>query len=132
MKELDYSFEFLEQDFVRSKVYVYKDGTIEVKNFSNDPIECAFGKNEKPTMKDLEIFLEERCFPRTRFNVKEVLRDGDLDFYDPYSIVRKTHGAFTDETFWIRFNDEPELVWEDVNPRKRIARLSNNNHSVKN
>lgn len=124
MKELNYSFEYLEQDCVRTKVKVYKDKTIEVENFSKDPIECAFGRNERPAISDLEKFFEERCFPKSRYNLKEVLRAGNLDFYDPYSIVRKTHGAFTDETFWIRFDDEPNLVWQDVNPRENINRIS--------
>ena len=49
--------------------------SVEIKNFSQSPVYCAFGVNESPTFKDYEEFLESRCFPRSRDKMKIILRD---------------------------------------------------------
>lgn len=44
-----------------------------------------------------------------------------LDCYDPFQIVKITHGAMVDDVFWIRFEGE-DLTWNDVNPRAHLDR----------
>ena len=48
---------------------------IRIKNFTKINIYRAFGVNENPNWKDYLEFLEDRCVPRTRYNIKEILRD---------------------------------------------------------
>ena len=62
---------------------------ISIKNYTTNILLRAFGKNEHPTYKDYEDFLESRCFPRQRDKMKLILKDLDLPFYDPMMIIRK-------------------------------------------
>lgn len=75
---------------------------IKIKNFSKNPIFCAFGVITSPSFKDYEEFLESRCFPRTRDKMKLILRDLDLPFYDSFLIIQKTHGKMAEDDFWIK------------------------------
>ena len=78
---------------------------IMIKNFTNNILYKAFGKNENPTYKDYEEFLKSRCFPETRDKLKLVLEDLNLPFYDPYLIVEKTEGRMAEDDFWIKIEE---------------------------
>lgn len=50
----------------------------------------------------LEIFgTDYRCFPRSRANLKEILRDIGVDSYDPLQIIEKTDGRMAEDKQWI-------------------------------
>lgn len=83
----------------------YANNMVKIENYSDFPLELAFGVNTNPTMKDFEDFLEDRCFPRTRDNMKLHLRELGLDYYDPYAICRKTNGRLEGDNFSIEFVD---------------------------
>ena len=51
-------------------------------------------------------FFEERSFERGRGDIKNILKSLNIDYYDPYQIVQKTHGTLWDDYYWIRFNEE--------------------------
>lgn len=72
-----------------------------VKNFTDDVILRPFGVNENPTYKDLEDFMESRCFPRTRGNCRELLEKIGLDNYDPFEIVKINHGNCKEDNLYI-------------------------------
>ena len=76
--------------------------TVEIKNYTNNLMFRAFGKNEQPTYKDYEEFLRSRCFPETRDKLKLVLADLNLPFYDPFLIIQKTEGRMAEDDFWIK------------------------------
>lgn len=76
---------------------------IRIKNFIDINIFRAFGVNENPSWKDYLEFLEDRCVPRTRYNIKEILRDLGLDCYDVEEYVKKTHARSHDDRQWISF-----------------------------
>ena len=107
--------------------YMYKDipctrieinsGKISIENYTNDVVNCAFGFFKNPTMEQLHDFLEDRCFPEARFNKRQLLNDVNLDYYDPFQIIKLTHGAMSDDLYWIKFENE-NIKWDDVNPRK--------------
>ena len=78
---------------------------IKIKNFVQDPVFCAFGRNENPDYKDYEEFLESRCFPRTRDKMKIMLEELNLPFYDPFLIVQKTEGRMAEDDFWIQIEE---------------------------
>lgn len=111
-----YSFDFLYKDTLCATVHVYKDGIVEVDNYAKDVLDLPFGvKTKGITGEDLAAFLEWRCVPRGRANIRQLLDDMGLQFYNPIDIVRKTHGVMCDDMYWIRFSGE-RLCWNDVNP----------------
>lgn len=81
-------------DFKKQKIAAY--------NETDNVIHRAFGIKVKPTWEDFEEFLEERCFPRTRDHMRLILKDLELDFYDPLSIVEKTKGRMAEDLQWIK------------------------------
>lgn len=75
---------------------------VEIRNYTNDLLFRAFGKEAHPSFEQYEEFLEERCFPRSRDKMKLILRELDLSFYDPMLIIEKTQGRMAEDDFWIR------------------------------
>lgn len=75
---------------------------VRIYNITNQYMLRAFGREERPTFKDYEAFLESRCFPRSRDKMKLVLKDLGLPFYDPLMIIEKTQGRMAEDNFWIK------------------------------
>jgi len=78
---------------------------VKIKNYANNIMYRAFGKNNNPTFSDYEEFLKSRCFPETRDKLKLVLEDLNLPFYDPFLIIKKTEGRMAEDDFWIRIEE---------------------------
>ena len=78
---------------------------VKIKNYANNIMYRAFGKNDNPTFSDYEEFLKSRCFPETRDKLKLVLEDLNLPFYDPFLIIKKTEGRMAEDDFWIRIEE---------------------------
>lgn len=115
-----YSFDFMHKDECCARVDMFNDGTVETTNYASCVLDLPFGvKTEGITERDLDEFLEWRCVPKTRFNIREILDSMGLQFYEPYEIVRVTHGVMCDDTYWVRFEGE-SLSWSDVNPLLKI------------
>ncbi len=81
-------------DFKHKKIYV--------TNKTDKILLRAFGVVAEPTWDDFLEFLESRCFPRTRAGLKDILRDLDLDSYDPLQIIEKTQGRMAEDHQWIQ------------------------------
>ena len=86
----------IDVDFLNQKVIV--------QNRTKDVLHRAFGVVEEPTWEDLELFLKDRCFPATRGNAKDILKDLQLTSYDPLQIVEKTRGRMAEDDMWLKFN----------------------------
>ena len=103
-KGFDMTLYYKNRDRITTKIDVdYKTNTVKIENYSDFPLELAFGVNEHPTIQDFEDFLESRCFPRTRDMMKLHLQELGLDYYDPYEICKKTHGRLEGDYFSIEF-----------------------------
>ena len=95
-------------------------GTPYVTNYIDD-----FNKQFSPTMEghisleELERWLKWRTFPSTRVNAKQLLASLDMQAYNRWGIVRKTHGVMADDEIWLRFKGE-ELKHRDVCLRKEL------------
>ncbi len=76
---------------------------IKIQNYTDDVLHRAFGANECPTWEDFRVFLKDRCFPQTRGNAKELLRELGLQNYDPLQIVEKTRGRTAEDDLHLRF-----------------------------
>lgn len=75
---------------------------VRIRNYTDNLLYRAFGRNEHPTYKDYEEFLESRCFPAGRDKMKIMLKQYDLPFYDPFLIIEKTEGRMAEDDFWIK------------------------------
>ena len=80
---------------------------IAIKNRTDDILHRAFGVVEEPTWQQFQEFLADRCFPETRGNLKSVLKDLELDSYDPLQILEKTRGRTADDNLWLKFKYYP-------------------------
>ena len=72
---------------------------VAIKNYNNNMMYRAFGRNEHPTFADYEEFLRSRCFPEERDKMKLMLRE-----LDPLMIIEKTEGRMAEDDFWIRID----------------------------
>ena len=81
-------------DFLHEKILI--------KNETDELLYRAFGVKEKPAWEDFLYLLEDRCVPRTRFGMKEILKDYGLDFYDPLAIIEKTGGHMAEDHQWMK------------------------------
>lgn len=89
----------IDVDFMHKKVYV--------ENQTDNILHRAFGVVKDPDWERFEEFLESRCFPRSRANLKEILRDIGVDSYDPLQIIEKTGGRMAEDKQWI------EIIYYD-------------------
>ncbi len=80
----------------------FKHEKIEVVNTTDNLIHRAFGIKAKPDWEDFQDFLESRCFPKSRDQLRLILEDLDLDFYDPLMIIEKTKGRMAEDYQWLK------------------------------
>lgn len=90
----------IDVDFMNEKVMI--------KNRTDDILYRAFGVVENPTWQQFQEFLEDRCFPKTRGNMKAVLKELGIDSYDPLQIVERTRGRTADDNLWLKFKYFPQ------------------------
>ena len=67
----------------------------------------------------LNDWFESRCFLRSRADKDILLREMGLKEYNPFHIVKIFKGAMFEDYYWVKFNGEEHLTWEDVNPRNQ-------------
>lgn len=109
----NFSFDYLLKVRVLAKVTVQGEN-VYVENYIDDIIDRPFGKKERNLyLADLERLFEYRCLPKSRANVYQVL-EGKFLGYNRYAIIRETHGIMVDDYYWLRFDDEKDLCWDDV------------------
>lgn len=73
---------------------------------------------DKITLDAISDFCESRLEPRTRVNIKEILRRKYklLDYF-PIAMCRKFNGATFTDHIWLKFENDEGLRWKDVNPK---------------
>lgn len=91
---------------------------VSIQNKTDDILHRAFGVLEQPTWNDFENFLWDRCFPQTRGNCNELLRNLGLTDYDPLQIVEKTKGRLADDEMWLRLRylSRKDIAYQTVTP----------------
>lgn len=87
-----------------TRMYVnFKEEKIKIKNYTDKLLFRAFGVVENPTWQDFEFFLDDRVFPRSRGDAKDLLKALDLPFYDPLCIAEKTKGRVAEDPQYLEF-----------------------------
>ena len=107
----DYTFEVYWKDEITARVYV-KGGRVTVSRYVEHPLKQLFA-DKNMTRYQLNKILELRCWDRNRADIDEILRHLGLKYYNPYEIVRKTHGVSYNDYIWFRFPGE-KLTSKDV------------------
>lgn len=80
----------------------YRNEIVKVKNYVDNIYYKPFGRNDNPTIKDFDEFLESRCVPKERADLKLYLREIGVPFYDPLMIIEKTQGRCNEDNFSLR------------------------------
>ncbi len=97
-------------------IFDYKTKTVSVENYTDKMQLRPFGINETPSFDDFEYFLESRCMPKTRHDLKFILKELDLPCWDPWVLIRFNHGLQYEDYGWIRMEGE-EVNYEDIKIR---------------
>lgn len=97
-------FEFYDSETLCTTIVAdFTDETLSVKNAAVHIVKTAFGKNEAPTFKDLQDFLEERCVPKSRSGIREYLETIGVETYEPFEIIKKTNGRMAEDDQWLKW-----------------------------
>lgn len=102
---IDYTvrMDFMCEDECCTQILVdFAHEKIAIRNTTDNIMLRAFGIKRNPTWEDFQEFLEDRCFPRMRDNLKLILQDLELDFYDPFYIIEKTKGRMGEDMQWLK------------------------------
>lgn len=86
-----------------------------IKRYSEDVGKQPFG-GKRLNLERVYEFLENRWFESGRPDLAQQLEYLGLSEYNPWEIVKRTHGVMFEDFIWIRFEGET-LVWEDVKIR---------------
>lgn len=109
-------FDFMHKNKVMSTIKLFENDIVKVEDFTDINMKKAFGSWSKTaSKKSIYNLFEDRSFPRSRANEKDLLSDIGLTTYDSFIIIKNTHGVMADDFSWIRFADERgKLIWDDV------------------
>lgn len=107
----DYSFEVFWKDEITARVST-QGARVKVSRYTDHPLKQLFA-NKLMTRNQLNRILEFRCWERGRPDIRELLANLGLDEYNPYEIVRRTHGVSYNDYIWFRFPGE-KLTSKDV------------------
>lgn len=111
IRELEWNIESLEKMLACCKKREKKKEVI-ISRFSENPGKQLFAE-KKMTRYQIGKILEMRCWERERADIHEILNHLGLTEYNPYEIVRKTHGVSYNDFIWFRFPGE-NLTSKDV------------------
>ena len=107
----NFSFEVYWKDELTAKVHV-KGNAVNVSRFTDNPAKQLFAE-KKMTRFQLGKIFELRCWERERADINDILEYLGLKEYNPYEIVKKTHGVSYNDYIWFRFPGE-NITCKDV------------------
>lgn len=102
MKQLNF---YNENELCTTIFADFTDKALKIKNENCPAVLLAFGNNNMPTWKDFVYFLEERCVPRSRDNIRHYLNELELSEYNPLDIILKTEGRMAEDKQWLEVVD---------------------------
>jgi Helix-turn-helix. len=89
-----------------------KGNRVLLERYSTCPAKQLF-HSDKISLYELGEIVRTRCWEENRADLAELLRLIGLETYDPYAIVRKTHGMMAQDPIWFRFEGE-KLTYREV------------------
>lgn len=119
------SYLYMKNDSVMTSISVKQGGKVHFVNFTDKPLDCAFGLQSSPVgLSALIDFLGERCVPKSRFNIDEVLKNMGLSEYNEVDIVEKTYGILIDDSFWVK-NSSDTISYKEALKKVGLEDLKN-------
>lgn len=107
----DFTFEVYWKDEITARVYVKKKDVI-VSRYTENPGKQLFAQ-KKMTRFQLGKIFEMRCWEKERADIMDILGHLGISEYNPYEIVRRTHGVSYNDFIWFRFPGE-NITSKDV------------------
>ena len=104
-------FEVYWKDEITARVYARGSDVI-ISRFTDNPGKQLFAE-KKMTRYQLGRIFELRCWEKDRPDINGILEYLGLDEYNPYEIVKKTHGVSCNDYIWFRFPGE-KITSKDV------------------
>ena len=96
-------YEYFDKETLCSTIVCdFTDKNLRVVNHTDNLLKTAFGIQNKPTWNDFMEFMAERCVPKTRYNLSEILKELNLHNYDAVAIVEKTQGKMAEDEQWLK------------------------------
>ena len=96
-------YEYFDKETLCSTIVCdFTDKNLRVVNHTGNLLKTAFGIQNKPTWNDFMEFMAERCVPKTRDNLSEILKELNLHNYDAVAIVEKTQGKMAEDEQWLK------------------------------
>ena len=83
-----------------------------LERYTTNPAKQLFYA-DRISLFELGEILTTRCWEENRSGIDELLNLIGLDTYDPYAIVRRTHGLMAQDPIWFRFEGE-KLTYREV------------------
>lgn len=112
----EYRFETYWREELTSEVIISADRkTVEYHIYKREIPEVPY-LFDNPTVEQMYDFIESRCMPKERTQLPEYLSDLGIDEYNPWEIVKLTHGVMWEDYLWLKFPGE-NVTWEDVKVR---------------
>lgn len=62
-------------------------------------------------------FLHDRIVPSTRQNLKQLMRDCNIDVYTHVAFLRANHGIQTDDYHWVKLDPDDPTEYKDIKIR---------------
>lgn len=100
----EYTFEVFWKDEITARVHA-KEHQVKVSRYVEHPVKQLFAASVM-SRNQLNKILELRCFERGRPDIMEILGHLGLREYNPYEIVKRTHGVSYNDFIWFRFPGE--------------------------
>ena len=109
----DYCFDVMNKDDLIAKVAITNNRkTVNIERFCDIPAIQPFC-GSKLDLERVYEFISYRCFEEGRPDKDELLSLLGLKEYNPWEIVKVTHGRLWEDFLWIRFPGET-ITWKDV------------------
>ena len=76
-----------------------------------------FFPGDSITIYQFYAFLKSRCYEDDRADLKDILKQAEMESNNPYEWVKLTHGVTWEDYMWIKFDNE-DITWEEVRIRE--------------
>ena len=101
------------KDELISKVDV-EGNEVFITRYILHPVKQIFWTDKMDVFQLTRVF-EGRCWERGRSDIQDILHSLGLSVYDPFEIVKKTHGVSYNDFLWFQFEGE-NLNYKDLMP----------------
>ena len=73
------------------------------RNYTDEFLDCAFGKKETVTYDDVIRFFKDRTYQENRTDLPDILKVIGLEKYDPIKMCKYSNGRTAEDGKWIEF-----------------------------